>query len=144
MTTGKHILIVDDYPDALDIWAIYLQAMGYRVSTAGDGAAAIAQAERLLPDLIVLDLELPRVSGFDVAKRLRANPATSHIPLIAATGYSHVKQLDRAREAGFDQIVVKPCDPDLLVEEIERQLLAVDEPDTQLDGIAVEHGHKNG
>jgi two-component system, OmpR family, alkaline phosphatase synthesis response regulator PhoP len=56
MTTGKHILIVDDYPDALDIWTIYLHSMGYRVSTASDGAEAIAQAERLLPDLIVLDL----------------------------------------------------------------------------------------
>ena len=98
-------MIVDDYPDALDIWAIYLRSLGYRVSTAGDGAAAIAQAERLLPDLIVLDLELPRVSGFDVAKRLRANPDTQFIPLIAATGYSHLQQLDRAREAGFDQIV---------------------------------------
>ncbi len=144
MTAGKHILIVDDYPDALDIWAIYLHAMGYRVSTAGDGAEALAQAERLHPDLIVLDLELPRISGFDVAKRLRANPETQHIPLIAATGYSHVKQLDRAREAGFDQIVIKPCDPDLLVEEIERQLMAVDEADTQLDHMHVEHSHKNG
>jgi len=144
MTTGKHILIVDDYPDALDIWAIYLRAMGHRVSTAGDGAAALAQAERLHPDLIVLDLELPRISGFDVAKRLRANPETEHIPLIAATGYSHVKQLDRAREAGFDQIVIKPCDPDLLVEEIERHLQAADELDTQPSHFAVEHGHENG
>ena len=144
MTTGKHILIVDDYPDALDIWAIYLRAMGYRVSTAGDGAAALAQAERLHPDLIVLDLELPRISGFDVAKRLRANPETEHIPLIAATGYSHVKQLDRAREAGFDQIVIKPCDPDLLVEEIERHLHTADEFDTQPNHFAVEHGHENG
>ena len=90
MTAGKHILIVDDYPDALDIWAMYLRALGYRVSTAGDGAAALAQAERLLPDLIVLDLELPRISGFEVARRLRANPETQCIPLIAATGYSHV------------------------------------------------------
>ena len=144
MTTGKHILIVDDYPDALDIWAIYLRAMGYEVSTAGDGAAAIAQAEKLLPDVIVLDLELPRVSGFDVARRLRANPETEHIPLIAATGYSHAKQLDRAREAGFDQIVIKPCDPDFLVEEIERQLQLVDEPVTQPSSFAVELGHKNG
>src|SRR6187401_3203067 len=131
MTTGKHILIVDDYPDALDIWAIYLRAMGYRVSTAADGAAAITQAERLRPDVIVLDLELPRISGFDVAKRLRANPDTAHIPLIAATGYSHVTQLDRARDAGFDQIFVKPCDPDSLVEELERQLQAADKLDTQ-------------
>jgi len=144
MTTGKHILIVDDYPDALDIWAIYLRAMGYRVSTAADGAAAIAQAERLRPDVIVLDLELPRISGFDVAKRLRANPDTAHIPLIAATGYSHVKQLDRAREAGFDQIVIKPCDPDLLIEEIERYLQADDEPVVQPSHFVVEQGHKNG
>ena len=119
---GKHILIVDDYPDALDIWALYLRSMGYRVSTASDGAIAISEAERLLPDLIVLDLELPRVSGFDVAKRLRANDRTRSIPLIAATGYSHVRQLDRAREAGFDQIVVKPCEPDQLTEQIERLL----------------------
>lgn len=122
MSAGKHILIVDDYPDALDIWAIFLRASGYKVSTAADGASAIEQAERLLPDLIVLDLELPRISGFDVAKRLRSNPDTQSIPLIAATGYSHLSQLDRARAAGFDQIVVKPCDPDALIEEIERLL----------------------
>ena len=144
MSARKHILIVDDYADALDMWALYLRALGYRVSTAADGAAAIAQAERLLPDLIVLDLELPSVSGFDVAKRLRANPDTQFIPLIAATGYSHVTQLDRAWEAGFDQIVIKPCDPDMLVEEIER-LLHVDVlPVIQPSHWAVEHGHKNG
>jgi len=144
MTTGKHILIVDDYPDALDMWAIYLRAMGYEVSTAGDGQVALAEAERVHPDAIVLDLELPRISGFDVARRLRANPETAHIPLIAATGYSHVAQLDRARDAGFDQIVVKPCDPDLLVEEIERQLLSADGPDSQPSGSVEERRHQNG
>jgi CheY-like chemotaxis protein len=144
MTTGKHILIVDDYQDALEMWAIYLRAMGYQVSTAADGAAALAAAERLHPDAIVLDLELPRVSGFDVARRLRANPETAHIPLIAATGYSHATQLDRAREAGFDQIVVKPCDPDLLVGEIERQLLTGEEPDPKPSSFAVEHRPDNG
>jgi CheY-like chemotaxis protein len=145
MTSGKHILIVDDYPDALDIWALYLRSMGYRVSTANDGATAIEQAERLLPDLIVLDLELPRISGFEVAQHLRANPNTRAIPLIAATGYSHIRQLDRAREAGFDQIVVKPCDPDLLIEEIERLLQAAEAGEQpQLVHKAVEHGHNNG
>jgi len=144
MTVGKHILIVDDYPDALDIWAIFLRSLGYRVSTAGDGASAIALAERLLPDLVVLDLELPFVSGFDVARRLRANPETRFIPLIAATGYSHLRQLDRAREVGFDQIVVKPCDPDLLVEEIERLLDSADHGESQPIHMPVEHGHNNG
>ena len=144
MTSGKHILIVDDYPDALDIWALYLRSMGYRVSTAGDGASAIAQAELLRPDLIVLDLELPRISGFEVAKRLREQPETQAIPLIAATGYSHLRQLDRAREAGFDQIIVKPCDPDMLVEEIERLLQLAADTQPQLVHKTLEHGHNNG
>ena len=144
MVAGKHILIVDDYPDALDIWALYLRSMGYRVSTASDGAEAIAQAERLLPDLIVLDLELPHVSGFDAAKHLRSNPDTSGIPLIAATGYSHRGQLDRAREAGFDQIVIKPTDPESLVVEIERLLSSSEALPFQPGNMAVEHGHNNG
>src|SRR5215207_8655674 len=89
MTNGKHLLIVDDYPDALDIWTLYLRSLGYRVSTATDGPDALEQARRLLPDLVVLDLELPRMSGIDVARHLRGDPETQDIPLIAATGYSH-------------------------------------------------------
>ena len=138
----KHILIVDDYADALDIWAIYLQSMGYRVSTAADGLSAVAQAEELLPDLIVLDLELPGLTGFEVAQRLRATPATCAIPLIAATGYSHARQLDMARQSGFDAVVVKPCDPDLLVQEIER-LLPVNAEAVQPDHSAVKPTHNN-
>ena len=119
---GTHILIVDDYPDALDIWTIYLRALGYQVSTAADGLTAIAKAEQLRPDLVVLDLELPGISGFEAARRLRRNPSTHDIPLIAATGYSHHRQLTMAQEAGFDQVMVKPVVPEALVEEIERLL----------------------
>jgi len=144
MMTGKHILIVDDYPDALDIWTIYLQSMGYRVSTASDGEEAVAQAERLLPDLIVLDLELPRISGYEAAAHLRANPETRDIPLIALTGFSHDRQLDRARAAGFDEIAIKPCDPDSLVTLIERLLPSTEVPPAELSCVMVERGHKNG
>lgn len=144
MSAERHILIVDDYPDALDIWAIFLRSSGYRVSTAADGAEAIEKAEQLLPDLIVLDLELPRISGFDVARRLRSNPETRSIPMIAATGYSHIRQLDRARDAGFDQIVVKPCDPDLLIEEIERLLPADQDSGIHPIHNGVEHRYGNG
>lgn len=139
-----HLLIVDDYPDALEIWAFYLRSMGYRVSTASDGAAAIRQAERLLPDLIVLDLELPQISGFDVARRLRANPETRDIPLIAATGYSLPSQIDRARDAGFDQIVIKPCDPEFLLLQVERHLKSNSIVAAASTPEAVEHGHNNG
>lgn len=139
---GKHILVVDDYADALDIWTIYLQSMGYQVSSAADGLTAVAKAEQLLPDLVVLDLELPGLTGFEAAKRLRANPDTTQIPLIAATGYSHARQLDLARQSGFDAVVVKPCDPDLLVQEIER-LLAADSDETQARLSGGERPHNN-
>lgn len=140
---GKHILIVDDYEDALDIWSIYLQSVGFRVSTAIDGASAIAKAKSLLPDLMVLDLELPGISGFEVARTLRADAETKDIPLIAATGYSHVRQLTLAREVGFDAVVVKPCDPDTLLLEIER-LLGDDFGAIHLDRGDMEARHKNG
>ena len=139
----RHILIVDDYPDALDIWTLYLRSLGYEVSTAADGASAISQAEQLLPDLIVLDLELPGISGFEAARRLRRNPTTQDIPLIAATGYSQPRQIAMAREAGFDDVVVKPVDPDSLVEHIER-LLDVTVAVRQPSHIAMEQAHKNG
>lgn len=140
---GKHILIVDDYPDALDIWTIYLRSLGYDVSTAADGAGAIEQAERLQPDVIVLDLELPGISGFEAARRLRRNPVTQDIPLIAATGYSHHRQLTMAREAGFDQVMVKPVDPETLVDAVERMAdrhVGVRQP----IHFAMERAHENG
>ena len=114
------ILVVDDYPDTLDVWTVSLRAAGFDVVTAVDGFTALAMAQTVLPDLVVLDLELPGRSGYDVATVLRQDPATRHIPLIAATGFSHEAQLARARRAGFDVIVIKPCDPDELIAHIRR------------------------
>ena len=127
-----HILIVDDYADALDIWALYLRAKGYRITTASDGAGALREARESHPDLIVLDLELPGISGYDAARELRRDPSTRHIPLIAATGFSQERQLRLARQAGVDAVVVKPCDPDQLIDEIERLL-----PDLDTDELAL-------
>jgi CheY-like chemotaxis protein len=118
----KRILLVDDYPDALEIWGLYLRSLGYDVLTAEDGVGAVEQAHGHHPDIIVLDLELPGISGFEAAVRLRQAADTRDIPMIAATGYSHVKQLNRARDCGFDSIVVKPCEPAALVAEIDRLL----------------------
>jgi len=123
----KRILLVDDYPDALEIWGLYLRSMGYDVIEADDGLKAIAQAHAHKPDLIILDLELPGITGFEAAVRLRKSPETRDIPLIAATGYSHLKQLNQARASGFDSIIVKPCEPAALVAEIERLLQAAEE-----------------
>lgn len=120
----KRILLVDDYPDALEIWGLYLRALGYDVETADDGLKAVACAHQHVPDIVVLDLELPGITGFEAARRLRSAPDTAAVPLIAATGYSHVKQLNEARASGFDSIVIKPCEPAALVAEIERLLQA--------------------
>lgn len=116
------ILIVDDYEDALDVWRLYLRAEGFNVLTAGDGDAALAVVAESRPDIVVLDLALPGKTGIEVATILKKGESTRAIPLIAATGHSHAKELDRARASGFDLVVIKPCDPALLVADIRRLL----------------------
>lgn len=116
------VLVVDDYPDALQVWQLYLSSCGFKVLTAQDGPTALEVAIAERPDAILMDLELPGLSGLEVAERLRAHPHTSTIPLIAATGQSDQRQLARARAIGFDAIKVKPCDPETLVTEVRRLL----------------------
>jgi two-component system cell cycle response regulator DivK len=89
---------------------------------ATNGVTAVSLATEALPDLIVLDLELPGKSGIEVAEIIRAQPKTRRIPLIAATGHSDLEQHAFARQAGFDAIVVKPCYPAFLLSEIRRLL----------------------
>ena len=105
-----------------------------RLGTATDGPSALARATREHPDVVVLDLELPGKSGIEVATILRAQPTTCDIPLIAATGYSHAEQLDLARRAGFDAIVIKPCDPEDLVGQIRRFLPPDEAADDPVEG----------
>jgi CheY-like chemotaxis protein len=116
------VLIVDDYPDSLDVWSLYLRAAGFTVLTAADGQTALERARRHLPDLIVLDLELPGLDGWKVAQALRADDTTRQIPLIAATGCSVQEKVEYAWTVGFNLVLAKPCDPDRLVAEVERLL----------------------
>lgn len=113
------VLLVDDFPDALEVWDLFLTTAGFTVVTATNGVDGLAQARALHPDVIVLDLQMPGLSGTEVARALRADAATAHIPLIAATGHSPTFR-DDARADGFDSVIVKPCDPDALVAEIRR------------------------
>jgi CheY-like chemotaxis protein len=114
------VLLVDDYPDALETWSLFLQLKGYEVLTAQDGRTAVNLAISEHPHVVVMDLDLPVLSGCDAARLLRERLDTSTIPLIAATGYSQRSQLEEALRAGFDSVLVKPCDPDALVAEISR------------------------
>ena len=129
MSPPLTVLIVDDYPDALDMWALFLRAEGFDVLTAVNGQEALTQAVSAVPDMIVMDIQLPGLSGLDVARELRRIPSTRHIPLIAATGLSHATQIEEARGAGFDAVIVKPCNPDVLVAEIRRLLKRTPTPE---------------
>lgn len=111
------VLLVDDYVDALDVWEIFLTAAGYTVITAADGRDGLAKARTELPAIVVMDLQMPGLSGREMAAALRADPRTAHIPLIAATGHSRTSP-EEARAAGFDALIVKPCDPDVLLDQI--------------------------
>lgn len=122
MATDLTILVVDDYADALDVWALFLRTAGFKVLTAANGTDALACAGSTIPDLIVMDLELPGMSGLEVARRLKEETSTQHIPLIAATGHSLAAEVEQARRSGFASVLVKPCDPDVVVREIRRLL----------------------
>lgn len=112
------VLLVDDYPDALDVWEIFLTAAGCQVMTAGDGAQALEIARTQRPDVIVMDFQMPGLSGPSVAEALRQDSATAQIPLIAVTGRR--VELAEARRLGFAALIVKPCEPEALLAEIRR------------------------
>ena len=132
------LLLVDDYPDALEMWGLYFRSLGYEVVTAEDGLKAVEEAHRTQPDVVILDLDLPGITGFEAAVRLRSAADTAEIPLIAATCYSHATLLDRARQCGFDSILVKPCEPTALVAEVERLLIEGRQKDP--DAVPVDAG----
>jgi PAS domain S-box-containing protein len=114
------ILIVDDNVDAANSLSYLLRSVGYKPHIAYDGRSAIEMAEILQPSVVLLDLGLPHMSGREVARHLRALPWGRSILLIAVTGWGGADDLQRSREAGFDEHLTKPVDPDLLISHIVR------------------------
>jgi two-component system, cell cycle response regulator DivK len=112
------ILVVDDYDDAREMYAESLSVSGFRVAEAADGLRAIELAQQLAPDVILMDLSLPGVDGWEATRRIRADARTMHIPIVALTGHAMSNALDRARQAGCDRFVVKPALPDEVIAEV--------------------------
>lgn len=123
--TGPLILVVDDYQDAREMYAEYLQFSGFRVAEARNGNEAVAQARTLKPDLILMDLSLPGMDGWEATRVLKADDETRRIPIVALTGHALAGASEGARKAGCDSFVTKPCLPDDLVVEVKRMLNAV-------------------
>jgi len=116
------VLVVEDYQDAREMYAAYLAFSGYRVAEATNGIEAIEKTVELMPDIILMDLALPRMDGWEATRRLKDDERTRHIPIVALTGHALQGHAEGARRAGCDAFVTKPCLPDALVAEIQRML----------------------
>ena len=130
---GCRVLVVDDNHDAAEAAAVFLAMAGHEVKAVADGAEALASAPVFAPDIVVLDIGLPVMDGYEVARRLREVPETRASLLIALTGYGQRNDRDRARDAGFDHHLTKPAEPDELLAIIEtwraaRAAATTDEP----------------
>lgn len=120
--TQSLVLVVEDYQDAREMYAAYLQFSGYQVAEATDGEQAIQKTLELMPDIILMDLALPKLDGWQAARLLKSDERTKHIPIVALTGHALPAHAQQARDAGCEGFVTKPCLPDALVAEI-RQML---------------------
>jgi len=110
------VLIVDDNADGVATLAMLLELTGYDVRTASDGQAGLAAAESFRPDAILLDIGLPVLDGYEVARRIRASSSLGGTTLIALTGYGQDGDRERSHLAGFDHYFVKPTDPRVLID----------------------------
>jgi two-component system cell cycle response regulator DivK len=116
------VLVVDDFLDAREMYAEYFAFSGFRVAEASNGADAIQKALELAPQVILMDLSMPGMDGWEATRQLKADPRTRHIPVIALTGHALKGFSESAKLAGCDAFVTKPCLPDALVEGVRRLL----------------------
>jgi two-component system cell cycle response regulator DivK len=115
---SKRILAIDDQEDNRRILHDLLTAVGYEVLEAADGEDAVAQAEAHVPDLILMDIQLPGIDGYEATRRIKANPALARIPVIAVTSYALTGDEDKAMEAGCDAYIAKPYSPRALLAKV--------------------------
>lgn len=111
---SRRVLIVDDNVDQAHGLALLLEHAGHEVQVAYDGLKALELARSMRPEFVFLDLGLPKLDGFEVARALRREPALVGVRIIAVTGYGQESDRERAREAGVDQHIVKPADPQFI------------------------------
>lgn len=105
---GACVLLVDDNQQNLELMQAYLEALPVRLETARDGIEAIAAVERAQPDLVLLDVMMPRMSGFEVCQKIKQNPATRDVVVIMVTALHEVGDYERAVESGCDDFLTKP------------------------------------
>jgi len=120
MASRLRAVVGDDSPVVRELIAVNLQMEGFEVTTAADGQAAAELVEQLKPHVVTLDVMMPRMTGFEVFERLRANPETSHIPVVLVTGRAQASDVARGDELGVDAYLTKPFEPAELVAVVTR------------------------
>jgi len=118
------VLVVEDEPDTLDLLGVTLEQAGFSVLSASTGAQALAVSQTSCPDIIVADIGLPDMDGYEMCRLLRADPATKSTPIVVVNGWFGAEDLGRAMDAGCDRLLIKPCPPETLVAELRRLLAA--------------------
>ena len=123
MSEKKKILLADDEEDIKAVVQLFLESKGYEVITAFDGLSAIDMAQAEKPDLILLDVMMPVVNGYEVCTRLKADEATRDIPIVMLSAMAQSESVDKGLSAGAVDYIVKPFDPARL-EEVVRRILS--------------------
>jgi two-component system, cell cycle response regulator DivK len=119
----SRVLIVEDYDDAREMYAEYLSCSGFEMHQAANGVDAIRQALEQPPDIVIMDLSLPQMDGWETVRRLKTYESTARIPIVALTGQIVAEGSRKARQSGFDGFLTKPCLPEDLAAEIRRLLI---------------------
>jgi len=124
-TTRPLILVADDNADTREMYALYLNMVGYAIETAEDGHEAIVKARTLRPDLIVMDLQMPKLDGWSAIRELQNRAETAMIPILVLTGHDFKAFLKPAALAvGAASFLMKPCFPEQLAREVAARLVA--------------------
>jgi CheY-like chemotaxis protein len=119
---GQTLLLVEDNEDNRIIYSTVLRHLGYAVLEAQDGVQAVALARSEHPDLILMDISIPMMDGWEATRVLRRDPATSSIPIVALTAHAMDDDRERAAEIGFNSYLAKPVEPRTVVAEVRRWL----------------------
>ena len=107
---SRRVLVVDDNEDSVDSMVMLLELLGNQVYTARDGIEAIEAAERFRPDLVLMDMGMPRMNGYDATRRIREQPWGQPITMVAVTGWAREEDRQKSQEAGFNGHLIKPVD----------------------------------
>jgi two-component system cell cycle response regulator DivK len=119
------VLVVEDDAQNLYLIEFLLEQAGFDVVVARDGEQALIEAERACPDLVLTDMSLPKLDGFEVARRLKGSPSTAHVPIVAVSAYSMKGDRERILRSGCDGYIAKPIDADTFIDDVRCYLAAV-------------------